>query len=396
MVAVAGWPPVVYEQRPWQSDDEGASSRRARLASRGPYRAAVPPEIGHRAAPAVEAETLAMAEDAVLQLTRFDSEVGGMMAPFSSLLLRSESASSSEIERLTAGPRAIALAELGRGAGPNARLIVSNARAMETAIELADTLGPKAIIEMQSVLLRETDPDHTGSWRSEQVWVGGVGNSPHAAEFVPPHHARVPALMDDLCLFARRDDLPILPQVAIAHAQFETIHPFTDGNGRTGRALVQSMLRRLGVTQSVTVPVSAGLLRDTGRYFAALSAYRGGDAAPIIRTFSDAAVAAVANGRKLVADLENFRDVWHRKVSARKGSAAYLTIDLLVRQHVVDANYIARELGVTAQNAQNAIDTLAADGVLNRANEGRRNRVYEASEITLYLDEFSLRARRRR
>ncbi len=390
------WPPVAYEQRPWQSVDEGTTSRRARLATRVPYSAAVPPEVSNRGIPPIEPETLAIAEDAVLQLARFDSEVGGMVAPFAAILLRSESASSSEIERLTAGPRAIALAELGRSAGSNAKLIVSNARAMEAAITLADSIDSGAIIEMQRVLLQETDPKHSGRWRTEQVWVGGVGNSPHSAEFVPPHHERVPALIDDLCRFARRDDLPVLPQVALAHAQFETIHPFTDGNGRTGRALAHSMLRRLDVTQSVAVPVSAGLLQDTKRYFAALASYREGDVAPIIHTFADAALAAVWNGRKLVDDLENFREVWHRQVSARRGSAAYRMIDLLVRQHVVDANYVARELGVTAQNAQNAIDSLVADGVLIRASEGRRNRLFEASDITVYLDEFAQRARRGR
>ncbi len=90
-------------------------------------------------------------------------------------------------------------------------------------------------------------------------------------------HDRVSAAISDLIRFLRRDDLPVLPQAAIAHAQFETIHPFTDGNGRAGRALLHSMLRSKALTRSVTVPVSAGLLADTGAYFEALTAYREGD-----------------------------------------------------------------------------------------------------------------------
>ena len=142
---------------------------------------------------------------------------------------------------------------------------------MEAAIDMAHDLDAATIIAMQSEILHADQPEHSGSWRIQQVWIGGgFGNSPHSAAFVPPHHERVAALMDDLVNFARRTDLPALSQIAIAHAQFEAIHQFVDGNGRTGRALVQAMLRRLGVTRNVTVPVSAGLLRDTRGYFDSL------------------------------------------------------------------------------------------------------------------------------
>src|SRR5258708_32438360 len=135
--------------------------------------------------------------------------------------------------------------------------------------------------------------------------------------FVPPHHSRVLAAIDDLLRFARRDDIPVLPQIALAHAQFETIHPFTDGNGRTGRALIQAMLLRKGLTRNVTVPVSAGLLTDTDSYFAALTAYREGDSAPIVRRVSEAAVAAVFNGRGLVSEFHALSPKRNGKITAR-------------------------------------------------------------------------------
>jgi len=112
-------------------------------------------------------------------------------------------------------------------------------------------------------------PDIAGRWREQQVWIGGSRFGPHEADFIPPHHDRVPAAMADLAAFMARPDLPVLTQAAIAHAQFETIHPFPDGNGRVGRALVHSLLKAGGLARSVTVPVSAGLLGDTGTYFAA-------------------------------------------------------------------------------------------------------------------------------
>src|SRR5690606_7915987 len=126
----------------------------------------------------------------------------------------------------------------------------------------------------------------------------------------PPHHERVPDLMDDVMRYARRTDVPALAHTAIAHAQFETIHPFPDGNGRTGRALVQGMLRAAGVTAHGTVPVSAGLLGDTDGYFRALTAFRAGDARPIIETLAEAAFAAVANGRALTRQITSIAAEW--------------------------------------------------------------------------------------
>ena len=392
----SSWPAIRYEKREWQGRDDEGQSRRAALRARGPYEASIPPFIAHLDAPALDAETSIAAEDAIVELGRFDGEVGAIAAPFSAILLRSESAASSEIEQLTASAKNIALAELGRAAGQNSRLIVGNVRAMEAAIELAEDLDASTIIAMQTEILRDDQPEHTGGWRTQQVWIGGgYGNSPHGASFVPPHHERVGALMDDLVAFARRTDLPALAQIAIAHAQFETVHPFPDGNGRTGRALVQAMLHRLGVTRNVTVPVSAGLLRDTRGYFDALTAYRAGDVAPIIRAFAQASADAIVNGRELVAELTRIRSEWERSTSARAGSAGRRLLDVLQRQPVIDANAAGEVLGMSARNAQNGIDRLVADGILHQNGSGARNRSYEARDVLTALDAFAGRARRR-
>jgi len=112
-----------------------------------------------------------------------------------------------------------------------------------------------------------------------------------------------------------------MPQVAVAHAQFETIHPFTDGNGRTGRALVQAMLHNKRLTRQITVPVSAGLLANTDAYFEALGSYRAGDPAPIVEQLSSASVLAVVNGRHLVGDLRSIRERWNSQIKARRNPA---------------------------------------------------------------------------
>src|SRR5690606_4327411 len=129
---------------------------------------------------------------------------GATVAPFAALLLRSESAASSRIEQLTASAKAIALAELGDATGDNARVIVANTRAMEAAIALADRLDEASILEMHAALLGSDRPEWVGRWRDQAVWIGGSSFGPHQADFVPPHHERVPAALADLVRFMAR------------------------------------------------------------------------------------------------------------------------------------------------------------------------------------------------
>jgi len=396
------WPATTYEAHSWvRAGDEVASSQ-AKLQAHRDYQAAVPPFIA--ATPVVlPAEVIALADDASQELARFDVEAGLIAAPFASILLRSEAASSSEVENITPGAKQVALAEIGASKSGNERLVVANVRAMNVALKLSDTalsdpvlsgqLDERSIIAMHDALLRDTAPEYAGHWRNEQVWIGG-GTSPHAAAFVPPHHARVPSLMADLVAFAGRTDVPVLIQAAIAHAQFETIHPFPDGNGRTGRALLQGMLRRGGLTRNVTVPVSAGLLYDTDAYFRALAEYRAGNAGAIVTVVAEASFAAIRNSRKLIADIQAAATRWDSVVVARSDSSVHQVKSYLLRQPVVNANTLARELQISEVAAQNAIDRLVDVGVLTQITTGRRNLIWQATGILAALDAFGRRARR--
>ncbi|MFL4474157.1 Fic family protein [Paeniglutamicibacter sp. MACA_103] len=389
------WPATTYEAHPWVRADTDIASRRARLQARGDYQAAVPPFIAATLV-ALPAEAIALADDASQELARFDAEAGMIAAPFASILLRSESASSSEVENLTSSAKQVALAEIGESKSGNARLVVANVRAMTAAIALSDQLDENSIIAMHDALLRATAPEYVGHWRGEQVWIGGGSISPHAAAFVPPHHTRVPSLMADVVAFAERTDVPVLIQAAIAHAQFETIHPFPDGNGRTGRALLQGMLRHGGLTRNVTVPVSAGLLHDTDAYFRALTEYRAGNPGAIVAAIAEASFAAIRNGRKLVDDIQTAAARWDDLVVARSDSSVHQVKGFLLRQPVVNAKTLASELQISEVAAQNSIDKLVDAGVLTQTNTGRRNRIWQAPEILAALDAFGARARRRR
>ena len=318
--------------------------------------------------------------------------MGSEIAPFGAILLRSESAASSRIENLTASAKSIALAELGDTSKRNATEIVANTNAMTAAIALADRLDAAAILAMHAAPLDEHDPKIAGKWRTAQVWIGSSSYGPHTASFVPPHHKRVAAAIDDLVRFMQRDDLPVLPQAALAHAQFETIHPFPDGNGRTGRTLVHCLLRGKGLTRQVTVPVSAGLLTDTDSYFDALAAYRDGDIQPIVERFAEASFDSVVNGRQLVAELRAMRDAWSDSITSRRQAIVWRVLDVVFQHPVLHNALVKRELDVSAMGAEAAITELVEIGALQEITGGRRNRRYASVPVLAALDAFAERA----
>jgi Fic family protein len=391
---------VGFEELPWVSgipDDLLSKRQKARLPKT--YRAAVPARIAGVSFE-FDADVLAAAEDAVAAIVRLDEYVarafgGRSVAPLASVLLRSESASSSQIEHLTVSARQLAVAEIGLRASANAEMVAGNVAAMNAAIALAERLDADSILAMHEALLTRALGKRAGQWRDVQVWVGRSSLSPAGADFVPPSPARVPGAMVDLVSFIGRDDLPVLAHAAVAHAQFETIHPFVDGNGRTGRALLHAMLRAAGAMRNITVPLSAGLLADTRGYAAALAAYQGGDATPIVAALSEASLRATVLGRWLMDELAALADGWLSAIRPRSGSAAESLLWQVVGQGALTTAYVCDLLGVSETAARRALDTLTAAGVLTLASDKKRNRVWLAPDVLAVLDEFSARAGRR-
>jgi Fic family protein len=340
-------------------------------------------------------EALVAAHEAERELTRFDSELGGRVSSFAPVLLRSEAASSSQIENLTASARSIFSAELGAKGSRNAEQIAANTRAMQAAIDLSHDISSAAIREMHAVLMAH-QPRHTpGEWRDQAVWIGTRSDSPVGAEFVAPHHDRVPGLIEDLALFAADTTNPALVGVAVAHAQFETIHPFSDGNGRTGRALAQSLLRYRGVTRNVAVPVSAGLLADVEGYHQALTDYRAGDMDPIVLAFARASLRAVRNARELVADITVIREDWNGRLDVRRDSNAWRLLDVFTRRPVLNSAAAAVELGVKQPNAYPPLRALVDAGIVKSKVEHQLGPFWRSDEILAAIDAFAARAGRR-
>lgn len=393
----SGWPPVGYEELPWRPALDAATglvARRALDEQTGSYLAAVTPRIANLT-PELPAAALVELEAAGDAIARLDADSGARLAPFAGVLLRTESASSSQIERLTASARAIAEAEIGARSNGNGPVIAANTAAMRVAVQ-APELGLDQILAMHEVLLAGHDPAIAGRWRAGAVWIGGSDFGPRGALFVPPAAHRVPGAMADLVDFMGSTDLPVLVQAAIAHAQFETIHPFADGNGRTGRALLHALLRVKGLTRSVIVPVSAGLLTDVDGYFAALTAYRAGDVAPIITAVAHASVRACTNARQLVADLTGIRDQWETLVHARRDSASWRVLDLMLGHPVIDSHVLAAELGQPiGNNASRYLRPLVEAGIVVQSAGPNRMRLWRAPAVLDALDDFARGAGRR-
>jgi Fic family protein len=396
-------PDVRAQEHTWIPADTGYHSKVELRRQTGAYESSVTPAIADWR-PAIPGAVAADMDEAARALVDFDSYSGRILGdgdaalgPMAAILLRTESASSSQIENLTTSAKQLALAEIDESEKINALTVVGNVRAMEAALALSDSIDVPTILEMHRELLRHQSGSEVdaGRFRDELVWIGKDDAGPRGADFVAPQADLVAGAIDDLVLFARRDDLPALLQIAVAHAQFETIHPFVDGNGRTGRALAQAMLRNKGLVSHTTVPLSAGLLRNTTTYFEALELYRNGDAEPIAHRFADAARYAAVSGRGLVDDLaEQLRESREKLAGVRSDALAWSVLPRLIAQPVINARYLKRSLGMSDMAAQRAVDQLVDRGVLEERTGLLRNRVWQHAGILTVLDDYAKSIRR--
>lgn len=396
-------PGIGFEEHYWVAETDGMRSRAELSIASGPYQSAVVPSISSLTLK-LPGGLVADLEEAASALANFDEYTRSVLGPdtteigpMSAILLRTESASSSQIENLTVGARQLALAEIDEARSTNAELVVANVHATQTAVELADVLSVEAICKMHWALVKDQKDigDQAGMLRQELVWVGSSPVTPRGAVHIAPQAEQVGPALADLVTFMLREDLPVLVQIAIAHAQFETIHPFTDGNGRTGRALVHSLLKAKALVTRTTVPLSAGLLKETERYFAALTAYRAGDAGPIIQAFSAAARFGASSGKKLVEDIAaEVSDSKEKLRGLRSDALAWRILPMLIANPVVSSAFLVQELGVQQVSAQRALMQLTERGVLRESTGKQRGRVWEHQGLLSVLDAYAQQLRR--
>ena len=388
-------PALTWEpQTPWVHRD-ALASRRATRRNSGTFSSAVPASI---AALNVKLDTTLRGalQGTAFYMNLFDKRfhhIGGL--PFSAVLLRGESASSSQIENLTVSARKLSLAVLGaRGSkvGINAELVARNVYAMRAALDTAENISVDSILAMHRELTRGLQQD-SGMLRTEWVWI--KGDSPVTADYVAPHHERVPAALEDLVTFMNRRDIDPLAQAAIAHAQFETIHPFTDGNGRTGRALISSLLRARGVTQHVTLPISSGLLHDTEGYIQALTDYRAGDAEPIVKLFSRAINQALLNVEWLAQDIENLQQQILATAQRKTPLLRSLT-DLCCTEPAFTAHMVEEHTQGSRASVYRLLNRMVELQILREERvKIQGQKVWTVPALNRALDDFAARAGRR-
>ena len=328
------------------------------------------------------------AEVAISQLNHF----GPRLAPLARLLLRTESIASSKVEGLQVDAKQLARAEvrhdIGRKASVEALEVLANVDAMQFAIEetaSARRITPHEIVAVHRVLMERSHPRIAGRPRDKQNWIGGNDYNPCGADFVPPPPEAVDPLLEELCRFCERDDIPALVQASLAHAQFETIHPFDDGNGRTGRALVQVILKRRGLAPAYVPPISVVLARDKERYIKGLTAYRDDRVLEWIEIFGLATSEASKLAENYLGRVAGLQDEWRaqlqEKVNPRSDAAAWTLIEILPGHPVMTLPVGVAASGKSKPAVNSAITDLVTAEVLRPLSESQRNRAWEASEL---------------
>ncbi|MEM1332972.1 MAG: Fic family protein, partial [Actinomycetota bacterium] len=278
--------------------------------------------------------------------------------------------------------------------GRSASEVIGNVDATTSAIVLSDDITPGTILDVHRALLRSTNPVIAGRWRDEVVWIGQYAAGPPGAHYVPPAVRHIEPAIEDLCDFMSRTDIPVFIQAMIAHAHFENIHPFPDGNGRVGRALIHALLRRDGLTKAATLPISAGIVSQRHRYFQALTEYRSGDFVPIVELAADATFAAIRNATHLFDDVQRLTETWHvRLADVRADAVAHRVIDRLLERPVLTVADAAELAEARPATASSAIRTLEERGVLRPIEiAGATERRWMAHEVIGAVNAFTERA----
>ena len=395
---------AVFEQRRWESDPTGLTRHDRRPCDYALY---LPdPLAGRRFV--LDGGVAADVADAEAALVRLGTSAEALAdtESLARLLLRAESVASSRIEGLDVGGRRLLRADATRQLGKaprdvTAEEVLGNIDAMVWGIEAVEPGSPitlDVLLEIHRRLLAGTRfEEHAGRVRTEQNWIGGSNYNPCSAAFVPPPPEEVGGLLDDLMLFCNDDTLPALAQAAVAHAQFETIHPFVDGNGRAGRALPHLVLRRRGLAQRVLPPVSLILATWPRDYIDGLTEtrYVGAPDSPQaqegvnrwVAFFASASRRAVEDAGRFEENVRALQSSWRERTGfPRRDSAAHLLIGALPAAPVLTVSTAAGLIGRSFQAAEQAVRRLVGAGVLVQINVGRRNRAFEAPEL---IDAFT-------
>ena len=272
-----------------------------------------------------------------------------------------------------------------------AQEVLANTRAMEEAVRIgaeAYAITPQDIADIHAALAVVPPLDLiAGQFREDQGWIGGP--SPPQAEFVPAPPEHVLPLVEDLCVFTNRDDIPPVVQAAIAHSQFETIHPFTDGNGRVGRCLIHVLFRRRGIATRYVPPVSLVLGANKDAYIAGLEGYRTGEVDDWVAQFARAIETAAANAEEFSDQVAALQSDWIKRVGPMRRDAVALTVIESLPSFPFVTTKIVQELtGKSDVAVLRGLARLEDAKLLTRHRNKRKGDSWEAKELFGLLNEF--------
>ena len=342
---------------------------------------------------ALLADLAGVVSDAEAAVRALNDRARPALKPLARLLLRTESIASSRVEGLQADARSLARAEahaeVGKTVGTVVAEVLANIDAMELAVEetsAATTISAQNLVDIHEALMRNAPNSNVaGRLRDVQNWIGGNDYNPCGAAFVPPPPEDVGRLLTDLCELCNSDHLPPIIQAAVVHAQFETIHPFEDGNGRTGRALIHVLLRRRDLAPSYVPPISVVLAADKARYVGGLTQFREGNIAGWLERFAAATAQAAGLAERYLAKVVELQEQWRERLdlhsSLRSDAAAWAVIDELPGHPVITVPVATAVTGRSKSSTAVAIDQLVDSGILVPLSTSKRNRAWEADGL---------------
>lgn len=335
-------------------------------------------------------------ETAVQALGRLDGL--GALLPNPYLLirqfLRREAVASSRIEGTITSLEDLAVYEDADEPPPSAddfQEVLNYVRALELGLEMLPDREISAVFvrELHAVLMSGVrgQDKRPGSYRESHVYIGHGGSGVADARFVPPPAFDIPALMHDLeRVMIRPPAIPRLVMIALVHYQFETIHPFEDGNGRVGRLIISLLLQQWGLLDQPMLYLSDYFERERRAYVDGLLAVSQQGAWDdwvffFLEAVRQQANDAVQRAQQLLALRERYRQRYQDRGVVR----ALVVIDRLFEAPSISVRQLEQQLGVSYNTAQSVVSTLEADGVLEEVTGRKRNRRFLAMEIMSVL-----------
>lgn len=322
------------------------------------------------------------------------------LAPLMHFLMRSESIASSRIEGLRVEANTLLRAEAklvnGQRIGEIAKEVIANIEAMEKAISVASQASEFTLEDLnlihETLMKNSNTAQYAGKIRTIQNFIGKE-DSILTADFVPPPPEELPALLEDLIGAINEKTLSPLAQAAIIHAQFETIHPYIDGNGRTGRALIHVVLRRRGLTTAFITPISIFFARSRDYYISGLENYRNNNIEAWLEFFVGAARRSTDMAAQYLVESSHIKEQWIRKIISnikpRRDAAIWKVVEELFSKPITNIDQLCAATGNSKNAISSAVSQLEKVGILKISSNITRNRVWEAREVLELLEKLN-------